>query len=153
MGICLEGGPALAPEDYSILCLWAFSISVSASTFCIGRRSSALIHPSHGCSRTVSLGAGRLLLASCTAYHFRMSQRKMSFLAVLSVLGGDIFSWLFRHFMVHELGRSNHRQSGDAREALLSKDRSHRIMACWSTDTIARSQHKVVLSHPLSFRL
>ena len=71
-----------------------------------------------------------------------MSQRKMNFLAVLSVLDGDIFSWLFRHFMVHELGRSKViivSRVTHVKHYYISKDRSHRIMACWNTDIIARS--------------
>ena len=39
----------------------------------MGRRYSTPVHTSKGCMPIIRLGAGRLYLASCTAYHFYIS--------------------------------------------------------------------------------
>lgn len=54
----------------------AFSISVSAFTFCIGRRYSALMHPNEGCSPIVSVGLGRLFLSFLYSIPFQRLTRK-----------------------------------------------------------------------------
>lgn len=76
-GLLLSRRPGFGFQTFYPIPGRASSISVSAFTlFCIGRRYSALVHTPEGCGPLISFRAGRLHLASCTAYHFSISREK-----------------------------------------------------------------------------